>query len=124
MLIMDPDSVLGPKPDGSEPDANHLFLSREASRSSHANSAENRSAVQSNPAPEASAGEIRNCFRDQLGRIKSLRSKRDTDLAPAATLTLSMPASDLSSARGIMVGVALGIGTWALIAGLIGILYL
>ncbi len=119
MLIMDPDSVLGPKPDDCEPDAGHLFLSREASRTQA-----HPASTQPSPQREPSSGEIRSRIKDRLGRIKPLRSDRNTRFVPAAALALNMPDDDLSSARGILVGVALGLGTWVLIAGLIGILYL
>ena len=120
MLIMDPDSVLGPKPDDCEPDAGHLFLRREASRNSQAHPANTRPS----PRREPSSGEIRSRIKDHLGRIKPLGSDRNTRFVPATTLVLNMPDDGLSSARGILVGVALGLGIWALIAGLIGILYL
>ncbi len=121
MLIMDPGSVLGPKPDDCEPDAGHLFLRREASRNSQAHPANTRPS----PRREPSSGELRSRLKDRLGRIKPPRSDRNTRFVPADTLALNRSdGDDLSSARGILVGVALGLGTWALIAGLIGILYL
>lgn len=121
MLILDPDSVL--REQDAEPDAGHLFLTREATRDQ----------AEGLPSREPAKRRLNN----GVGWIQVVRPGRaDTtsDTLTSDTLTLdteltepqeSIPIAshELAAPRGIAFGLALGACSWALIAGLIATVF-
>ena len=87
-------------------DDDHLFLRRESARDGGGRPRGGRS------------------LNNGVGWIQVLRPRRQSDIGFSAPTSLLGPHDGLSSARGISLGIALGISAWGLVGGLIGILFL
>jgi hypothetical protein len=108
MSIIDADAALREPIDEPQPASGHPFSSREADRT--------------HPEVEPPGHASRRHLNTGVGWIEVVRPERTGAPAPEDSITLSLPQphDELSSARGIAFGAALGLTTWAMIGGLIG----
>jgi len=111
MLIIDSDAALRERLADSQPNDSRHFSTREPA-SSHSDRQRSQ-----HPLPGR--------LNTGVGWIEVVRPGRSVAPEPAHAepIALPQPHGQLDSARGIALGAALGLVAWALIGGLIGILF-
>jgi hypothetical protein len=102
MISTDADKALRPE-DG------HLYLLRDSTRDRDDHS------------PQESPFNESNNTNNGVGSIQIVRPSSETMSDPINAIDAPMYDDGLSAARGMLLGIALGIGFWSLIGGLVGI---
>jgi hypothetical protein len=107
MISTDADKALRP---ALRPEDGHLYLLRDSTRDRDDHSLQEGQANHSNH------------FNNGVGSIQIIRPLNEASNNPVNTDDTLMYDDGLSAARGMLLGIALGIGFWSLIGGLVGIL--
>jgi len=105
MISTDADKALRPE-DG------HLYLLRDSTRDRDDHGPQESPSNESNNTNNTNNG---------VGSIQIVRPSSETMSDPIYAIDAPMYDDGLSAARGMLLGVALGIGFWSLIGGLVGI---
>jgi len=111
MISTDADKALRPVPRPAlrpalRPENGHLYLLRDSTRDRYDHS------PQENPSNTSNNG---------VGSIQIVRPSSETMSDPSNAIDAPMYDDGLSAARGMLLGITLGIGFWSLMGGLVGI---
>ena len=109
MISTDADKALRP---ALRPEDGHLYLLRDSTRDRDDHGPQESPSNTSNNTNNTNNG---------VGSIQIVRPSSETMSDPIYAIDAPMYDDGLSAARGMLLGVALGIGFWSLIGGLVGI---
>lgn len=109
MISTDADKALRPT---LRPEDGHLYLLRDSTRDRDDHDPQESPSSNTNTSNTSNNG---------VGSIQIVRPSSETMSDPINAIYAPMYDDGLSAARGMLLGIALGIGFWSLIGGLVGI---